>query len=240
MPVKICFITSCTTVGGAEQQLLYFLKKYDRNLFAPMIYTVLSADSSLNKGGRDILPDLRKLEIPFESFNLLNFKNPIKIFKMVVKVFEERWDIIQTFGLNVDLIVRSASLLRSKIKLISSIAGPENHRNNWLFRFDGLSSSLVALYRSNTQFGKNVYVKRGRIPRDKIIVIHNGIDADAFQRRSGINDRMRLRKEWNISKEEILVITVANLHRAKGHEDIIEVATILKDQMPKVRFAFCG
>jgi glycosyltransferase involved in cell wall biosynthesis len=144
---------------------------------------------------------------------------------------------VQSYGLAVDLAVRF--IPSGKRALIGTMRGPEEQRPEWLFRLDGLTSWRLRGYISNSACGKTALVQKGRVAPGRIQVIPNGIDPAAFSTPRTAAARQRLRSEFQAGEADILVLTVANLHAAKGHEDIIRAMATL-DPRHRMRFLFAG
>jgi glycosyltransferase involved in cell wall biosynthesis len=62
------------------------------------------------------------------------------------------------------------------------------------------------------------------IPREKIRVIQNGLDPLPFERAQ----RGRIRPALGIGQEETVLVCVANIRPAKGHEVLLDAAHLLK------------
>lgn len=238
---RILFVTSGATGGGAEKQLIYLLKLLDRKLFEPTVLTILSPTSSSRWGDGDFRPEVSKLGIKVESLDADQFADPDTLLRLVQFLRQEERQIIQTYGLKVDLITRFA-LWRSSARLVASIRGTENQRGRLGFLLEGLTSPAVSLYISNTACAKSVFSRRSGINPSRIAVIPNGIDAGAFEARSSQEDAERLRRKLGLVPDDLLAVTVANLLPAKGHEDIVEAVRCLcsANKAPNLKFAFCG
>jgi glycosyltransferase involved in cell wall biosynthesis len=68
------------------------------------------------------------------------------------------------------------------------------------------------------------------IPADKIRLIQNGIDVEAFSR-AGI-DRVEARKQVGISNEALVFSSVANFYVYKGHADLLKALSLAFDRLP--------
>jgi glycosyltransferase involved in cell wall biosynthesis len=233
----IQFITSGATAGGAERQLAMFLQRYDRSRFECRVLTVLAADAASRRGGADFRAELARYGVLVSSLDLPRFPtwHGINMLRRALRDWPA--DIVQTYGLAVDLAVRCLPLGHSL--RIGSIRGPEDQRAPWLFRADGLTSWRLCGYVSNSQAGKESMVRHAGVAPSRIRVIPNGIDFPERSFSEVAAARKRVRAACGVAPDEHLVVTVANLHAAKGHEDIIRAATLLRAR-PAVRFAFAG
>lgn len=236
-PCKIIFVTSGATAGGAERQLVYFLRLHDRQRFYCTVLTVLAADSDLRRGGNDFRPELRACGVPVQSVDSSRFPTLRGVLALYRVVIRSRPHLVHTYGLAVDLVTRCLPL--GRCARIGSMRNSEDHRPDWLFRLDGLTSRRLNGYVSNSLAGKNALVYRGGVRPDRVCVIPNGIDADAFAQGCDIGQRLRLREEWGATNRDLIVLTVANLHTPKGHEDIIRAIRELDGKVP-AHFVFAG
>lgn len=77
------------------------------------------------------------------------------------------------------------------------------------------------------------------LPADKIVTIHNAIDAQAFASRADANDH-GLRRQLGINDHQPLVSTVGRLSPQKGQRDFLEAARRVLAVFPKTRFLVIG
>jgi glycosyltransferase involved in cell wall biosynthesis len=96
---------------------------------------------------------------------------------------------------------------------------------------------LPDLVISNSRAGA-LYAARIGVPGKRIRVIPNGIDTREF--RPDPEGRARLRAEWRVADEEVLVGTVARLERRKGHVDFLRAAALFARSRPEARFVCVG
>jgi glycosyltransferase involved in cell wall biosynthesis len=73
---------------------------------------------------------------------------------------------------------------------------------------------------------------------DQFQTIYSGMDVDAFlnPRRS----RDDVRRELGLGEGEVAFATVARLFERKGHDDILDIAPLVLQSNPKIRFVFIG
>jgi glycosyltransferase involved in cell wall biosynthesis len=74
------------------------------------------------------------------------------------------------------------------------------------------------------------------VPGHRTMVIPNGIDPQHFRPApTGV-----LRQALGLSTDAVLVGAVGNLRPAKGYDDLLEVAALLRDEYPQVHFVVVG
>jgi len=74
--------------------------------------------------------------------------------------------------------------------------------------------------------------------REKFVTIRSGLDATAFAPDDA--ERKRVRAEWGIGEDEVVVGTVARLFSNKGYEEIIAAMPSALQSFPKLRFVWVG
>jgi len=76
------------------------------------------------------------------------------------------------------------------------------------------------------------------VRRERIRVVPSGIDPAALA--APPDARARLRREWDIGDDEVLIIVPGALERRKGHAVLLAAATGLAAIRPRLRYVFCG
>jgi glycosyltransferase involved in cell wall biosynthesis len=73
----------------------------------------------------------------------------------------------------------------------------------------------------------------GGVPKEKIVLIHDGIELSDFQPQQKTGARMEWRKRLELDDNTIAIAVVAALTREKGHDDFLKALTLIK---PELRF----
>lgn len=81
-------------------------------------------------------------------------------------------------------------------------------------------------------------VAAGLAPRDRFVMVRSGLEVNQFA--PNAQSRERVRAEWGVGVDDIVVGTVARLFKNKGYEDIIAAMPAVVTQNPKVRFVWVG
>ena len=113
-------------------------------------------------------------------------------------------------------------------------------RYEWLslyaYRLECFLSRFADLVIANSHAGRNYATKHG-FPRN-IEVISNGIDVDYFKPDS--TARQKIREEWNIKNNEILVGIVARLDPMKDHHTFLAAASLVAMKCSNAKFVCVG
>ncbi|MCZ6775133.1 MAG: glycosyltransferase family 4 protein [Ignavibacteria bacterium] len=73
---------------------------------------------------------------------------------------------------------------------------------------------------------------------DRVMTVHDAIDTDRFSPHRV--DRRRVRKEFNIADDIVVVGLVGRFSPGKGHKELLEAAAILRNNYPAVHFLIVG
>lgn len=122
--------------------------------------------------------------------------------------------VVSTFHGVIDFDPRRR-LARVEARTISRLAA------RLVFVSEGLRKEFLATYRARA---------------DRTVVIHNGIDADAFR---PAPDRA-LRQRLGIPEAAIVVAAVGNIRTAKAYDELLRVADRLRDAQPPMHFVIAG
>lgn len=74
------------------------------------------------------------------------------------------------------------------------------------------------------------------VPRNKIFVVHNGIDVARFSPRK----KGKLKREFKISARYKIIGTIGKLSKEKGHKYFLKAATEIKKKYSNVKFVIVG
>src|SRR5690606_12322958 len=114
-------------------------------------------------------------------------------------------------------------------------------RYTWIQKFDAWIERVLSrfpdLIIANSYAGRDHAIARG-FPADRFEVIHNGVDLDRFQfDRAG---RDRLRREWGIAEDELLVGRVGRVDPQKDFPNFLEASALMARRNSRVRFVTVG
>jgi len=76
------------------------------------------------------------------------------------------------------------------------------------------------------------------IAPEKIKIVYNGVDVEKFSPQN--SRRQKVREEFNISPDELLIGMTARFTPGKGHEEFIFAAEKLSAKYPKLKFVITG
>ena len=105
---------------------------------------------------------------------------------------------------------------------------------SWIERQVSRFADLIVV---NSFAGFDYAVANG-FPREKMVVIPNGIDVDRFH--PDPVSRNRVRQAWGVSDRERLIGLVGRLDPMKGHDTFIKAAALLSRERSDIRYICVG
>ena len=216
--LKVLILSITLEGGGSERRTVYLLKYINRNIFEP----ILCLKEKRGEYLKDI-PQSTKLCTIKSHYKLLTL---LKMYKVILK---EKPDII--FGFNVwgmnTIALMALKLIfhKRKVKLIIGVGtNPSYFKPLRIIRFTCSFADLIA---ANSYGIRNYLISSWKIPKEKIRVIHNGVDIKNIDKLSfeKIN-HIWIKNNYNV------IVSVGRLSEPKGYPYLIEALTIVNKKIP--------
>jgi glycosyltransferase involved in cell wall biosynthesis len=235
--MKIAFITTSLTTGGAELMLLKLLQHIDRSSFDPQVISLMS------KG--EVGPRIEALGIPVLALDMNpGLPDPFKVATLFILLRKINPDLVQTWMYHADLLGGLAARLAGCQHIVWGL------RNSNLDRKLTKRSTLIVVQACAALSGwlptkilscsaraAGVHASVG-YRAEKIQVIPNGFDLERFQPDNLA--RVAVRSELGLSRETPLVGMMARYDLQKNHAGFIETAATIRRNMPNVHFVLAG
>lgn len=227
-PLRVMFIPTEMSVGGAETLLFNLIRRLNRERILPEL-------CCLKEFG--VLGQQLASEIPaFE--NVLRGKFDLGVVRRLGRLLRERRiDAVVTVGTGGDRMFwgRLAAWTAGVPVIVSALhATGLPDRVEWPNRrLARLTDAFIALADTHAAYLRD----QEGCPAEKIRVIHNGIDAERFQPRAA---DPALRRELGLRGEGPVVAIVAQLRPEKNHELFLDAAALVHAQLPTAEFLIIG
>lgn len=237
---KVLYVSHSPQLCGGEICLLNLVKNLDRNRYEAVV--VLPVDGPLRTkieelGVKTYLSPLEwwiRVEGSF-SYNNVPLTGRLK---SMLDIFDvEKPDVIHT---NTSVVLEGA--IAAKIRNIPHIW----HIHEVLNGHPTLEAllPLPVFYRIIEKLSNKVIVVSNDMKRelsdfispDKIETVFNGIDTSKFKERVDLP----VREELSIPDDYLIAITVATIHKYKGHDNLLEAASLVKKQGGKIKYLLIG
>ena len=244
MTHTICQIITKLELGGAQQTTLYVVSHLDRSRFRPVLIS----------GEPGLLDDEAKALEGVEFYQVPSLMRPIRpwqdlraLVALTSLLKKLKPMIVHTNSSKAGILGRWAAWLAGVPIIIHTVHGFGITPNQpawfrwlliWLERLTGLiTTHWIAVSEADAVQG----LAWGLFQRSRVSVIRPGIDTWTFQFPSlPVPDRDRLRAEWGVGPEHLLVGTVAPLKSQKAPLDFVAVAALVCARVPDARFVWVG
>jgi glycosyltransferase involved in cell wall biosynthesis len=235
--MKILYVITGLTTGGAEMMLYKLLSKLDRNRFAPVVVSLMDRGTF---GDR-----IEALGIPVHTIDMKSgIPTPAAIGRLIGTVRQLKPDLIQGWMYHGNLAAQFASLFSShKIPVLWSIhhsldsLASEKKMTQAIIRF----SSIISLYTNQIVFvSKNSKLQHEALGycSENSCIIPNGFDTSLFK--PSIEARRTIRAELGLPEDSFLIGLIARYHPMKDHANFLQAAALLLKDYPNVQFVLAG
>ena len=235
--MRIGFIITGLSTGGAEMMLLKVLERLDRQRFSPHVISL----TTLGELG----PRIAALGIPVEAVGMKSgLPSPSGFFRLVRILKRANPDVVHTWMYHADLLgglaarlagisaigwcIRNSNLDKDKTKFsIRAVMGLCSSVSNWL------PSRIL----SCSENARQVHVRCG-YAAEKMVVVPNGFDLSRFK--PDDDARKKVRTELGIDVGAPLVGLIGRFDPQKNHAGFFEAAGLLHRHLPQVHFVLAG
>lgn len=233
--INLVFLTRSLNYGGAERQLVNLVKAIDRDKFNPTVLTFYSGP--LEKELKSANPQTFSLGKTgrWETVGFL-----LRLYRALK---QSKPDVIHAYLTVPNILIILLKPFFPNTRLVFGRRGSKKNfkHYDWLARLTDSMECLLSRFSDliivNSKAGFRDSLDQG-YPKQKMIVIPNGIDIERFQpdKEAGLG----LRRDWGIRDEEIVIGMVGRLDPMKGHSTFLRAAELLAKKRPDVRFVCVG
>ncbi|MDF5706262.1 MAG: glycosyltransferase [Nostoc sp. S4] len=238
MKKKIVFLIRSLNYGGAERQLVTLVKALNREYFDVTILCFYAGDSlSLDQNLQDSNISIIYLKKQ-GRWHLFGF-----FWRLVQYLRRIHPDILHGYGGTPNLLTIFLKPFFPSTRIVWGLRNSNTDSDfyDWLgcliLQLECLLSSFADLIIVNSYAGQASYLTHG-FPADKMMVISNGIDIELFQ--PDLEARTKVRSQWGISEDTILIGLVGRLDFRKDHPTFLKAAALLCEDSQNVHFVCVG
>jgi sugar transferase (PEP-CTERM/EpsH1 system associated) len=214
MPIRIMHVVDNLGKGGLENGLVNLIEKLDPQRFEHTVCAIrilgLNADRLPRDRVRVICLGKKETDSRFQSAILSRAIREVgpdivhtRNWAAIEGVFAARW-------------LRTPAVVHSEHGLESDAEKRQPWRRNWCRRLAyGLADRVISVSGEL----RDRHARHTGFSKDRISVIHNGVDCKRY--RPDADVRARLRRELNLSEEDLCIGCVGNLLPIKGHMTLL-------------------
>jgi glycosyltransferase involved in cell wall biosynthesis len=235
--IRIAFIITGLSTGGAETMLLKLLERLDRNRFSAQVISLTTLG--------EIGPRITALGIPVEAMGMKPGLPSLRgFFHLVRKIKRIKPDVVHTWLYHADLLGGLAARLAGVAAIGWCIRNSNLDKDKTrpatrtVARLCAAISSWVpSKIISCSEKARQVHVAMG-YAAEKMQVVPNGFDLTQFKADDAA--RSAVRAELGIPGDAPLVGLISRFDPQKNHAGFFEAAGALRRRMPQVRFVLAG
>ncbi|MDZ7959736.1 MAG: glycosyltransferase [Aulosira sp. DedQUE10] len=242
MVIKNRFITAHVITGlytgGAEMMLYNLLSRTNRELFSPMVISLMD---------RGTLSDrIESLGIPVYTIGMKPsaLPTPAVVLRLLKTINQHNPDLIQGWMYHSNLAAWIASVLSlNKIPVVWNI----HHSISGLAYEKKMTQTLIKLgARISKSINRVVFVSHNskaqheslRYNAENGCVIPNGFDTSKFK--PSDEARLKVRAELGLPSDTFLIGLICRYHPMKDHNNFLQAAAFLQKDYPDVHFVLVG
>src|SRR3990167_2687246 len=232
--MKILHVIPSLGIGGTEKVLLQLCRALESKSLQQYVVAL--------KVGGATEESLKGIHIPVRVLNssnsfwsgILDFPRLYSDLKEIIA--EVSPEIVHTWLSRANILGRFSAKKCKVPYVISSLRVMEEEKSYhlWAERFTQKWCDRVTV---NSPSLEKFALEKIGIPKEKVIVILNGIDCSAQRIDQSIVDSFR--KEW-IKENEVVIGAMGRLHIQKGIDVFLKAAKIVAEKIPNAKFLIAG
>ena len=235
--MRIVFIITGLSTGGAEIMLLKVLERLDRQRFAPHVISLTTLG--------ELAPRIAALDIPVEAVGLKpGLLSPSGFFRLVRLLKRMNPDVVHTWMYHADLLGGLAARLAGISAVGWCIRNSNLDKDNTKLSTRAVVSLCAFISKwvpsrilSCSEKARKAHVECG-YAAEKMLVVPNGFDLIRFK--PDDDARKMVRIELGLEVDTPLVGLIGRFHPHKNHAGFLEAAGLLHRHMPQVHFVLAG
>lgn len=237
--MRITLMIGGLAFGGAERQLVALATELHKR--GHSVHVIV-----LKKGGA-LAADLVAAGVPMTQIGLRGPLNPVRLALATVKLTStlrrERPEVVHGYLAVANLMALFMRPALRGARLVWGVRATDRDlsryplRTSLPYRIESRLARFADLVIANSHAGRDAAVARG-FPAQTIVVIQNGIDCATF--RKDPDGGKRIRDQWGVGDDKILIGLVGRLDPMKDHETFLNAAAITLKTSDAFRFVCVG
>ena len=229
IPLKVIHLVEDLKTGGAERVIADTAMGLDRKKYEASVWCV-------TRGG-ETATELSEKGIEVKILGISSYRNPLNTLKLTRLLKAARPDIVHAHGYFASVIGRLAARKAGIPVILAHV-----HSTYWEYRkrhimierkLSRFTHKIICCSKAVENFVKNIE----KITGNKTIVIYNGVDEERF---SPLKSTAFNRAEFGIDEKAPVAGTVSSLTPHKGHEYLIQAASLVLGTLPSAKFLIVG
>lgn len=230
---RVLFVITTSDFGGTESFLWHLVSRLDRQRFTPIVCTLCPpgqiGESIAASGVRVISLDMAARARPGELISGLR--------RLARLIDEQEIDLVQPLLYRANMLaVLSARLARRKPLVVSGQRSLNPRGARLTVLGVQLTRRLAHQIVAVSPAVRDEIARLEKIDPDKIEIIRNGVDTDAF----APGDRERARETWKVPSTALVIGAVGRLTTTKGFDHLLHALALLAARGQRCELLIAG
>jgi glycosyltransferase involved in cell wall biosynthesis len=237
MKQKLLFVIDNLQFGGGERVFSQIIKG-----LPPDKYEIFLSSRPGEKFHQAILKEEVQF-LPLDYSKRLSFSLISRLSRIIKK---NEINIVHGQGARAEFYARLASRFAGNSKYVSTIAMPVEGfdvgavRKKTYTLFDRFSENFVDRFVVVSDALRDKMIRGRGIPAEKVIKIYNGIETDHYVPQGQNGSRERIRNEFNIGGDTLLIGAIGRLVWQKGFEHLVQAMPKVLKEIPQTKVLIVG
>jgi glycosyltransferase involved in cell wall biosynthesis len=234
--MKICYLIHTFHHGGAEK-LVYTLATRLAHRHDILVGALYEPRDRVQ--ARAIMTELEEKGVRTFQVGKLPGRMRLKAVYRLIRVLRaERPDIVHTHTFLANFYGRiAASIAGIPIRIVTLHTGADEWKKGRAFWMERFVMPLASQYVAVSSVAAHYFSQKFGLSRPPVI-IPNGIEIEKFQ--NVMLDKETYRRALGLHPEDIVLINVAHIYRAKGHECLLEAFREVRRAFPNAKLLIAG
>lgn len=229
LPITVLFVNTDLRVGGQERALVEIVRGLDRAKIRPVVVCL--------KEPGELAARVTEAGVPLHA-RLTSGRYDVRVLWRLLRIVRsERAAVVCTVGSGDKMFWGRLAGKLGGARTVSTIhktrgANGEPAIERWNRWLSPITDRYVAVANGAAEH----LIREEGLPREKLCVIHNGVDVARFA--SG--DRAATRARLGLDPRDFVIAHVAVLRPEKGHDVLLAAAARVRERVPHARFLLIG
>jgi len=228
-PLRVCQLITTLGIGGAERGLCELVTGMDRQRFEVEVFAL--------RGG-PVSARLADAGIAVTVLGVRGKWDIMKLPRLTRLLRDGHFDLLHTHLFHADLAGRPAAKAAGVGHLVHTVWTAEGRFRPWQFAYARLLSQSCDRVVCVSQSVRDHHARLSKLPDDAYVVIPWGVDVEKFRRDDA--SRRRLRGQWRLADDDVLVAFVGRLEFYKGIDTLLAALAQLASAGRAVRAVIAG
>ncbi len=226
--LRVCHVITGFDDGGAERVLLNTVRRLDRTRFDPLIVSL--------RGRGPLSDEADQTGVRTIHLGMGRRPGPATIWRLARLFRSEAVTVVHAYLYDASIASRIAGRLAKVPIVLTSTRAPLEYLPRFAWWLDRVTSRWCRRIVAVSQHTADTIVRVEGMPKERIVVIPNGVDVARFTPR----DSVQARSYWGLDNAAFVVASIGRLVEQKAHRDLFKALALARTVVPSLRCLIAG